>query len=152
MSPGPPRTSRGVVNRGNSSFEWSIPSWSLEHTELNHALQLFNPLAGACASLCYLSYLLWLVLIALFFVVVGVFFFYMAASGTLISGVKSGSLQGGNTQRNQIQLYKRVSHSCLVKTPHLPAPLQVNNQGRVSSAGPWHTYSPHPLYYRKQTR
>lgn len=69
----------------------------------------------------------------------------MAASGTLISGVKSGSLRGGNKQRNQIQLYKRVSHSCLVKTPHLPAPLQVNNQGRVSSAGPWHTFSPHPL-------
>lgn len=59
----------------------------------------------------------------------------------LINRGQSGSLRGANQQRNQIQLYKRVSRSCLVKTPHLPAPLQVNNQGPVSSTGPWHKFT-----------
>lgn len=36
---------------------------------------------------------------------------------------------GGNQWGNQIRLYKGVSHSCLVETLHLAAPLQVNNHG-----------------------
>lgn len=68
-------------------------------------------------------------------------FFYTVVSKSLTNRGKSGSLQGANRQRKQIQLYKRVSRSCLVKTPHLVDPLQVNNWGRCPPLGPG-THSP----------
>lgn len=74
-------------------------------------------------------------------------FSILAVSESLINRGKSGSLKGVSKQRNQIQLYNRVSRSCLVKTPHLVALLQVNNQDPVSSTGPWHTFT---SFYRMQ--
>lgn len=59
------------------------------------------------------------------------FFFYTAIREHLIN-IRT-TLQGANRHRNQIHLYKSVSCTCPVETPHLRAPLQVNNMGPLSS-------------------
>lgn len=83
-----------------------------------------------------------------------------AAGEPLISGGERSMVVGwvgagrgwrGCKQRgNQIRLYKGVSHSCLVETLHLAAPLQVNNRGPgvcQCTLHP-HIHTPPPLHPR----
>lgn len=76
-----------------------------------------------------------------------------AAAGERSMGVyggRAGWWRGRNQRGNQIRLYKGVSHSCLVETLHLAAPLQVNNRGpgvRLGTLHP-HIHAPPPLHPR----